>query len=242
MAGAPGCTGWSGSTIRPSSSSLPAPSRRVRDWSSRSSSGTPSASRTPDASFDLADFGVRRRTVGRSLLVDSGGGPAAPTRRQARVSHERPAYATLRARSTWPTIRRRTSSSGRSLACTGRSGPTTPRSNSTSRTANGSRCCANSGFEIERLIEIQAPADAQPSKKYSFVTAGLGPPVAIRGGLERPQARLSRADNAKTEQSSRTDPTMVSAAFRSPSFGATCECSAISWSGRRAATSTPIPP
>jgi hypothetical protein len=28
----------------------------------------------------------------------------------------------------------------------------------------------DSGFEIERLVEIQAPADAKPSSKYTFVT------------------------------------------------------------------------
>jgi SAM-dependent methyltransferase len=28
----------------------------------------------------------------------------------------------------------------------------------------------DSGFEVERLVEIQAPADAQPSSNYSFVT------------------------------------------------------------------------
>ena len=47
------------------------------------------------------------------------------------------------------------------------------------------------GFEIERLVEIQAPVDATTT--YTpIATDRVGPPVAIRGGLVRRKARLAR--------------------------------------------------
>ena len=37
--------------------------------------------------------------------------------------------------------------------------------------ASGSSCCARTGFEVERLIEVQAPPDAETHEFYAYVTA-----------------------------------------------------------------------
>ena len=58
-----------------------------------------------------------------------------------------------------------------SSACTASSGPARSASSSTCRTASGSSCCARTGFEVERLIEVQAPADAETHEFYAYVTA-----------------------------------------------------------------------
>ena len=41
-----------------------------------------------------------------------------------------------------------------------------------------------SGFEVEDLVELRAPEGA--TTRYPFVTAGVGPALAVRGGLDRP--------------------------------------------------------
>ena len=61
--------------------------------------------------------------------------------------------------------------SGRSSGCTGSTGPVTARASAfTSRTASGSASWAN-GFDVERLVELQAPADARDHEYYDFVAA-----------------------------------------------------------------------
>ena len=46
-----------------------------------------------------------------------------------------------------------------------------------------------SGFEVENLVELQAPEGA--TTRYAVRPAGVGPALAVRGGLDRPQARLT---------------------------------------------------
>ena len=66
--------------------------------------------------------------------------------------------------------RRSSGSCTRSSACTASSGRTEA-SSSTSPHGEWIDLLRANGFEIERLIEIQAPADAETHDYYSYVTA-----------------------------------------------------------------------
>ena len=127
---------------------------------------------------------VRRVDLGRPVSLDPRGGAAAAARAGGSSS-----CATRRSSSSAPTTRcrRRSASSIRSSACTASSG----------RTAASSSTCPHgewidllraNGFEIERLIEIQAPAGRRDARALLLRHGRLGEEVAVRGDLGRAQA------------------------------------------------------
>ena len=57
----------------------------------------------------------------------------------------------------------------------------------------GSRSCARTGFEVERLVELYAPDDAETHEYYDFVTAEWARKLAGRGDLGGAEAVSAHA-------------------------------------------------
>ena len=120
----------------------------------------------PDACADLVRLGVRRLDLGRPVPLDPRGGAAAAARRPARLP------AQLDARD--PLLDRRGARGDRLVNPQfGMHRFEWPEGGVEFHLPHGEwiDLLRANGFEIERLIEIQAPADAETHHYYAYVTA-----------------------------------------------------------------------
>ena len=122
----------------------------------------------PDAIVRPRRLGVRREHLVRPGALAARGGAAASAGRATRLPAE-----TARSRCcAFPTSQapRRSSCCARSGTCTGSAGRSRTASSSTPDTAISIDLLHAAGFEVERLVELYAPAGARTHEYYDTAT------------------------------------------------------------------------
>ena len=134
---------------------------------------------------------VRRVDLVRPVPLDPGGRAAAPARRRARLPRNGDAPRSSAAQDAGDPSGR-AAPYARTSGCTASSGPTTPAVEFHLGYGDWIRLLRANGFEVEDLIELQAPGRRAAAPYYDALPdRRVGAQVAVRGDLARPQARVS---------------------------------------------------